>query len=183
MATKRVSVRIAAKKEEELAKYGPELTKIRKKFQKYTKEPGKLWSASEKERLLDALRKHGTADIPRLQRDAVPHRSEAAVKAFVDREKVKMTQVYREVILPDGRMKVCFYYRLGDIGVFDIIQKTIRTLLMQTLSPYFQVLTEPRQMDAPIEQWIEIVESKEKKRRADVGMYSADLQLELKKVK
>ena len=35
----------------------------------------------------------------------------------------------------------------------------------------FQVLTEPRQMDAPIEQWIEIVESKEKKRRADVGMY------------
>ena len=118
MATKRSSVRIAAKKEEELAKYGPELTKIRKKFQKYTKEPGKLWSASEKERLLDALRKHGTADIPRLQRDAVPHRSEAAVKAFVDREKVKMTQVYREVILPDGRMKVCYCYRLRNLQLY-----------------------------------------------------------------
>ena len=105
MTTKRVSVRIAAKKEEELAKYGPELPKIRKKFQKYSKEPGKLWSASEKERLLDALRRHGTADIPRLQRE-VPHRTETAVKAFVEREKVKMTQVYREVVLPDGRMKV-----------------------------------------------------------------------------
>ena len=140
MASKRVSVRIAAKKEEELAKYGPELTKIRKKFQKYTKEPGKLWSASEKERLLDALRKHGTADIPRLQRDAVPHRSEAAVKAFVDREKVKMTQVYREVILPDGRMKVCYCFRLRNLKLyFNYVEKTQHEhfLLMQTIFSTF----------------------------------------------
>ena len=105
MSTQRSSGRIAAKKAAELAAFGPEQSKVRKSYQKVSREPGKLWSASEKERLLDALRKYGTADIPRLQRE-VPHRTDTAVKAFVEREKVKMTQVYREVVLPDGRMKV-----------------------------------------------------------------------------
>ena len=106
MATKRVSGRIAAKKakEAELAEKQPELLKIHMKHFG-NREQSKLWSASEKEKLLEALRIYGTADITRLKR-AVPNRSEAAVKSFVDREKVKMTQVYREIVLPDGRMKV-----------------------------------------------------------------------------
>ena len=35
----------------------------------------------------------------------------------------------------------------------------------------FQVVTEPRQMDSPIEQWIAICESKDKRSRADVGKF------------
>ena len=70
-----------------------------------SKAQSKNWSASEKEKILEALRKYGTADIPKLQ-TAVPNRSQEAIKTFVEREKVKMTQVYREIILPDGRMKV-----------------------------------------------------------------------------
>ena len=106
MATKRVSGRIAAKKakDAELAEKQPELLKIRMKHFG-NREQSKLWSASEKEKLLEALRIYGTSDITRLKQ-AVPNRSEAAVKNFVDREKVKMTQVYREIVLPDGRMKV-----------------------------------------------------------------------------
>jgi len=130
-----VSGRIAAKRarEAELADTEPVLSKINKIHG--SKEQSKNWSASEKEKILEALRKYGTADIPKLQ-TAVPNRSQEAIKSFVDREKVKMTQVYREIILPDGRMKV---------------------------------VTEPRQMDSPIEQWIAICESKDKRSRADVG--------------
>ena len=105
MDSKRVSGRIAANKvkEAELAEKQPILFKVRKNFG--PRGQTKLWSASEKEKLLDALRIYGTTNISRLKRE-VPYRSEAAVKSFVEREKVKMTQVYREVILPDGRMKV-----------------------------------------------------------------------------
>ena len=105
MATKRVSGRIAAQKAKaaELAEKEPEFFRARKNYGH--REQSKLWSASEKEKILEALRRYGTADISRLQR-AVPNRSEAAVKSFVEREKVKMTQVYREIVLPDGRMKV-----------------------------------------------------------------------------
>ena len=105
MATKRVSGRIAARKAKvaEMAIKDPEMHRTTKRggFREQTK----LWTASEKDKLLEALRKFGTADIARLK-GAVPNRSEAAVKSFVEREKVKMTQVYREVVLPDGRVKV-----------------------------------------------------------------------------
>ena len=42
----------------------------------------------------------------------------------------------------------------------------MRTLHVRAENSFliFQVLTEPRQMDAPIEQWIEICESKERRR-------------------
>ena len=105
MTSKRVSGRIAAKRarEAELADTEPVLSKINKSYG--SKEQSKNWSASEKEKILEALRKYGTADIPKLQ-TAVPNRSQEAIKSFVEREKVKMTQVYREIILPDGRMKV-----------------------------------------------------------------------------
>ena len=105
MTSKRVSGRIAAKRtrEAELADTEPVSSKINKIYG--SKAQSKNWSASEKEKILEALRKYGTADIPKLQ-TAVPNRSQEAIKSFVEREKVKMTQVYREIILPDGRMKV-----------------------------------------------------------------------------
>ena len=105
MASKRISVRIAAQKsrEAEMAKKEPDVFKPRKKGG--MREQNKFWSASEKEKILEALRIYGTADIAKLKR-AVPYRSEDDVKRFVQREKVKMTQVYREIQLPDGRTKV-----------------------------------------------------------------------------
>ena len=105
MASKRVSTRIAAQKSKaaETAEKEPEMFKTRKRGG--LREQTKLWSASEKEKLLEALRIYGTADISMLKR-AVPYRSEAAVKSLVEREKIKMTQVYREIVLPDGRLKV-----------------------------------------------------------------------------
>ena len=105
MTSKRVSGRIAAKRarEAEIADTETASSKINKIYG--SKEQSKNWSASEKEKILEALRKYGTADIPNLQ-TAVPNRSQEAIKSFVEREKVKMTQVYREIILPDGRMKV-----------------------------------------------------------------------------
>ena len=107
MATKRVSGRIAAQKAKaaEFAEKEPDIFKPRKSYGH--REQSKLWSASEKEKILEALRIYGTADISRLKR-VVPNRSEEAVKSFVEREKVKMTQVYREIVLPDGRLKVSF---------------------------------------------------------------------------
>ena len=106
MESKRTSGRIAARKakQAELAiNHDQLLAKSRRRVS--GREQSKQWSASEKEKILEALKFFGTADITNL-RKAVPYRSEEDVKYFVEREKVKMTQVYREVGLPDGRVKV-----------------------------------------------------------------------------
>jgi len=108
------------------------------------------WSGLEKQKLLQGIQAHGSKDFAAL-RGFCPYRTEESIAFFIQKEKVEMTKILRQV--PTGP------------NFSSIVAPGSSTGSGQQQQDEFR--KEDRVMDAPIEKWIRLSEARAE--RSDVG--------------